>query len=254
MSFFIIEVIKINKHITKKIIKHLFSERTNLHASSLSYLTILAIIPTLIITTSLFNILTNYLPLLKHPYFHKINAILVYLNLNTASSLIINIICINLLSSGIFSLLTTFEDLYKFKFKNYIRKKLYSISISIIIVLIIVLGLSIAFTISSANFLKSIDFIIDFFIIFISLISFYKIATFQKIKHTYIGSTIAAILLTIFLHFFYYIVNNFSTLSSYYGTLTPLMLSFILIYYSCYIIYLGILINYETKKLSRIKK
>lgn len=248
MWVFFIEVIAINKHISKRIIKHLFSERTNLHASSLSYLTILALIPTLIITSTIFNILYNYLPILKHPYFHKINAILTFLNLNTTSNLFINILCINLLSSGIFSLLTTFEDLYKFKFKNYIRKKLYSLSLSIIIILVIVLSLSISFTISSNKSLKNMDFIIDFATIFLSLITFYKIATFQKLKHIYIGSTITALLLTTFLHFFYYIINNFSTLSSYYGTLTPLIILFILIYYSCYIIYLGTLINYETKK------
>lgn len=253
MSFFI-EVIAINKHITKQIFKRLFSERTNLHASSLSYLTIIALIPTLIITMSIFNIAANYLPLLEHPYFSKINLILKYLNLNTSTSIIINLICINLLSSGIFSLLTTFEDLYKFKFKNYIRKKLYSIALSLIIILIIVLGLSISFTISTNKSLKSIDFIIDFFIISLSLISFYKISTFQKIRHIYIGATLTSLLLTTFLHFFYFIINNFSSLSSYYGALTPLMISFLLIYYSCYIIYLGTLINHETKKLSRIKK
>jgi len=246
-------VIAINKNISKKLIKHLFSERTNLHASSLSYLTILALIPTLIITMSIFNILTDYLPLLQHPYFSKINNILNTLNLNTTTNLIINIICINLLSSGIFSLLTTFEDLYKFKFKNYIRKKLYSIALSIIIILIIVLGLSLSFTILSFSSLKSIDFFIDFFVILLSLMFFYKIATFQKIKHIYIGAFITSILLTVFLHFFYYIINHFSSLSSYYGMLAPLMISFLLIYYSCYIIYLGVLINYETQKLSRIK-
>ena len=246
-------MITINKHIAKQIIKHLFSERTNLHASSLSYLTILALIPTLIITMSIFNILTNYLPLLEHPYFHKINIILDHLHLNTISSLLINIICINLLSGGTFSLLSTFEDLYKFKFKNYIRKKFYSIALSIIIILIIVLGLSISFTISANKFLSNINFIIDFVVIFISLAFFYKISTFQKAKHIYMGTTISSLLLTIFLHFFYYIINNFSSLTSYYGTLTPLMLAFLLIYYSCYIIYLGTLINYEIKKLYRIK-
>ena len=246
-------MILINKYISKKIIKHLFSERTNLHASSLSYLTILALIPTLIISASIYNILTNYLPLLQHPYFHKIRSILSNLQLNTTSNLIINIICINLLSSGIFSLLTTFEDLYKFKFKNYIRKKLYSISLALAIILIIVLGLSFSVTIASNKSLKSIDFLIDFFIITSSLLLFYKLASFQKIKYIYIGAIATSLLLTIFLHFFYYIINNFSSLTSYYGTLTPLIISFLLIYYSCYIIYFGIFINYEIKKLSRIK-
>lgn len=252
MSFFI-RGDTINNQITKKIFKHLFSERTNLHASSLSYLTILALIPTLIITMSIFNILKNYLPIIEHPYFSRINSILLFLNLNQITNIVINIICINLLSSGIFSLLTTFEDLYKFKFKNYIRKKLYAIALSIIIVLTIVIGLSLSFTLSTYNLFNEVNFLIDFFVIFVSLLFFYKLATFEKIKHIYIGSIITSLLLTIFLHFFYYIINNFSALSSYYGTLAPLMVSFILIYYSCYIIYLGILINFETKKLSRIK-
>ena len=197
---------------------------------------------------SIFNIITSYTPLLEHPYFSTINKLLYFLNLNTTTNIIINIICINLLSSGIYSLLTSFEDLYKFKFQNYIRKKLYSIALSILLVLIIVISLSISFTIESQISIKNFDFIIDFFVILISLIFFYKLATFQKLKNIYIGSTLSSFLLTIFLHFFHYIINNFTKLSEYYGALTPLMIAFILIYYSCYIIYLGILINYETKK------
>lgn len=237
----------------KNIFKHLFTERTNLHAGNLAYLTILALVPTLIITMSLFNIIARYIPLLEHPYISKINLILNFLNLNQFANVLINLICINLLSSGIFSLLTTFEDLYHFKFKNYLRKKLYSIALSIIIVLIIIVSLSLSFTIEIHNFANEIDFIIDFFVIFISLILFYKLATFQKLKTIYIGSIISSLILTIFLHFFYFIINNFSNLRSYYGALTPLMISFILVYYSCYIIYLGIIINYEAKKHLRIK-
>ena len=199
---------------------------------------------------SVFNLLTNYIPLLEHPYFTKISTILNFLKLNNITSIIINIICINLLSSGVFSLLTTFEALYKISFKNYIRKKLYSIALSIIIVFIIVIGLSLSFTVSTYNFLDNADFLIDFTVILIALLCFYKLATFQKIKHLYIGSIITSLLLTTFLHFFYYIVNNFTSLSSYYGVLTPIMISFILIYYSCYIVYFGTLINFELKKAS----
>lgn len=246
-------VILINKLFAKKIFKHLFSERTNLHAGSLSYLTILALIPTLIITMSIFNLLSRYIPLLEHPYFEKINIILNFLNLKDFSSIVINILCINLLSSGIYSLLTTFEDLYRFKFENYFRKKLYSIALSFIIVFIIVVGFSISFAIETYSFLENIDFFIDFLVIFVSLLSFYKLSTFQKLKSIYIGSTITSFFLTIFLHFFYYIMNNYSKISTYYGSLTPVMIGFLLVYYSCYIIYLGIIVNYEIKKISLIK-
>lgn len=250
---FLLEVIKINTLYIKNIFKHLFSQKTSLHAGNLTYLTILSLIPTLIISISLFNIVTTYIPLLQHPYIEKISSILDFLNLNQVSSIIINLVCINLLSSGIFALLTTFENLYKFSFDNYIKKKLYSIALSIIIILTIVISLSLSFAIETQVFLHNIEFIIDFLVIFLSLTFFYKLATFQKLKDIYIGSVISAFLLTIFIHLFYHIITNFSRLSSYYGILTPLMITFLLIYYSCYIIYLGIIINYETLRFSRIK-
>ena len=102
-------------------------------------------------------------------------------------------------------------------------------------------------------FFKNIDFIIDLLVIFLSIMFFYKLATFQKFKNIYPGSIISSLFLTIFLYFFFVVINNFSNLQNYYGILTPLMISFLLIYYSCYIIYSGILINFESKKHSRIK-
>ena len=253
MWVFLFGGVIINKSLLTNIFKNLFSQRTNLHAGNLAYLTIMALVPTFIITISAFNILIKYIPLLEHPYFSKISIILEFLNLNSVSNIIINVICINLLSSGIFALLTTFEDLYKFKFKNYLRKKLYSIALAIIIIFTIIISLSISFTIEVNTFFKNIDFIIDLLTIFFSLILFYKLSTFQKLKNIYTGAIISSLFLTIFLHFFFVIINNFSNLQSYYGFLTPLMIAFLLIYYSCYIIYSGIIINFEIKKHSRIK-
>lgn len=246
-------MIIINSIYIKNIFKHLTKDKTNLHAGNLSYLTILALIPTFIITISFFNIIKRYIPLLEHPYITKINNLLNEVHLNQFSNMIINIICINLLSSGIFSLITTLESLYKFKFKNYIRKKLYSIALSIIIILIIIISLSLSFTLETQVSLSNINFIIDFIVIFLSLLTLYKLTTFQKTKKLYLGSLISSFLLTIFIHFFYKIVINFTKISSYYGTLTPIMIAFLLIYYSCYIIYLGIIINYETSKKIIIK-
>lgn len=246
-------MITINSIYLKNILKHLFKEKTALHAGNLSYLTILALLPALIISISAFNILNKYLKLLEHPYITKMNSILTILNLNQLSNIFINIICINLLSSGIYSLLTTFENLYKFKFKNYIRKKLYSIALSIIIIFLIICGLSISFTLETKTSLTSTNFIIDLTIVLASVLLLYKLCTFQKTKNIYVGAIIASFLLTVLLHFFYTTIINFTKLSTYYGLLTPLIISFLLIYYSCYILYLGIIINYETSKKLRIK-
>lgn len=237
----------------KNIFKRLFKEDISLHAGNLAYCTIIALIPSFIIVLSIFSLISNHFMVLEHPYFHKINYILNYLQLNSTSSLIINLICINLLSSGFFSLLSSFEKLYNFNFKNYIRKKLYSVFLSLLIVLIIVLSLSISFTILSNNFFNKIGFIIDYIIVFLSLLFFYKLSTFQKLKNVLIGSLISSIFLTLFIHFFLIIIENFSNIENYYGTFTPIILAFLIIYYSCYIIYLGILINHETQKYS-IKK
>ena len=244
---------KIKSNIFKSILKHLFSEEVSLHAGNLAYCTILALIPSFIIILSLFSIFSNHFMVLEHPYFHKINYILNYLELNSTSSFLIDIICINLLSSSFFSLLSYFEKLYNFKFKNYIRKKLYSIFLSLLTILIIVVGLSIFFTILNSDFLNKVSFLIDYIVILLSLIFFYKLSTFQRIKDVSIGSLISSIFLTLFIHFFFIVIDNFSNISNYYGTFTPIILSFLIIYYSCYIIHLGIIINYEIKKYS-IKK
>jgi uncharacterized BrkB/YihY/UPF0761 family membrane protein len=239
----------------KFLIKNLFSERTSTIIGNLSYLSILALAPTIIITTSLLNILSNYFHLSNIPSFIKIYSISQTLNLNQTTSLAINIICINLLSSGIFSLLSTFENLYKFKFKNYLRKKLYSLALSLILILAIISIITLTFLLAKYNFFQKVDFIITLLAIFLSILTFYKFSTFQKLKHLYSGALISAFFLTIFLNFFYYIINNFSDLSSYYGLLSPIIITILLIYYSGYIIYFGILINIEfSKKKNKIIK
>lgn len=237
----------------KKIIRHLFDEKTAMHAGNLTYLTMLALIPTFIITTSVFELFSAYLSLAKPPYFLTINNILSFLNLNYTTNIIINLICINLLSSGIFSLLSTFEKMYGFKFKNYLRKKLYSIALSILLIFTIIIGFSLSFTLTNYIFFRQIDLILDFLIIFILMTLFFKICTFQKIKNIYTGTLISSLLLSIFLKFFYLTITNFSNLTTYYGILTPIIILLLLIYYSCYIIYLGIIINHETSKIKRIK-
>lgn len=212
---------------------------------NLAYLSILALAPTIILTTSILSLVNSYINLSAQPTFRKIFSISNALNLNHTTSLFINLICINLLSSGIFSLLSIFEKIYDYKFKNYIRKKLYSVALSLILLLEIITILFTSFFITRHHFFKSISFIITLTTILISLLSFYKFATFQKIKHLYPGALISSLTLTVFFSFFYYIIENFSNINSYYGLLTPIIIAILLIYYSCYIIYFGILLNVE---------
>lgn len=246
-------MIVINFKKIKIIFKNLLSEKTSTIIGNLSYLAILALAPTIIIATSLLNLLSDYFPLSNIPSFTKIYTISNVLNLNQTTSLLINIICINLLSSGIFSLLSTFEKIYNFKFENYIRKKLYSLAISVILLLSIITIIAISFIISQNVFFKKIDFLITLLSIFVSILIFYKLSTFQKLKHLYSGALISAFSLTVFINFFYYIISNFSSIKSYYGLLAPIIIAILLIYYSCYIIYLGILFNVELSKKRRIK-
>ena len=236
----------------KIIFKNLLSEKTSITIGNLAYLAILALAPTIIIATSILNILSNYFFLNDIPSISKIYSISRTLNLNQTTSIFINIICINLLSSGIFSLLTSFEHIYKFQFKNYIRKKLYSLALSLILLLAIITIIILTFFLTKYTIFKSIDFLITLLAIFISILTFYKFSTFQKLKNLYSGALISALFLTIFLNFFYYVINNFSDMKSYYGLLAPIIIAILLIYYSCYIIYLGILLNVEFSK-KRIK-
>lgn len=242
-----------NKKITSNIIKKLFNEKTSLHAGNLTYLILISLAPTLIITLSIFNIISAYLPILEHPYLSAANSLLTALNLNLTSNIIINLLCINLLSNGLFSLLSTLESIYKFSFKNYWNKKIYSLALSVILILSFVLGFSISFTLSSFPLLKKINFLTDFLVLSISLLFFYRLSSFQKTKNIITGTLVSSLVLTIFIKFFYLTITNFSNLSSYYGLLTPIIIVLLLIYYSCHIIYLGIIINYETSRFSRIK-
>ena len=238
-------VITINYIKIRYILKKLFNEKTNSLIGNLSYLTILAIAPTIIIITSLLNILSRYLSPNIFLVFSKIYEISNTLNLNQTTNFFIIIICLNLLSNGIFSLLTNFEDIYKFKFENYVQKKLYSITLSVIFILLIICITILTFLLRKNIFFNKISFIINLSSIFLAILSFLKFSTFQKLKNLYPGALISSLFLTSFLSFFYYIINNFSNLKSYYGLLAPIIISILLIYYSCYIIYAGILINVE---------
>lgn len=242
-----------NKKLLKNILKHLVNEKVSLHAGNLAYCTIIALIPSFIIIMSLFNLFSNHLATINAPYFSKLNYILNYLNLSTTSNIIIDLICINLLSSGIFSLISTFQNLYNFNFKNYIRKKLYSYALSLIIVLIIVLDLSISFSLSNIIYLKQIIYLTNYLIVFLSLLFLYKLTTFQKLKNIYPGTIISSLIFTLFISLFTTIIDNFTNISNYYGTFTPIILLFLLIYYSCFIIYGGVIINFEIYKTQRIK-
>lgn len=237
----------------KSIFKNLLSERTSTTIGNLAYLSILALAPAIIITTSLLNILIKYFPLKAIDPISKVYTISNILNLNQTTSFFINLICINLLSSGLFSMLSIFEKMYNFKFKNYIRKKLYSIALSLTLLLTIIFVVAVSFFLSQSVYLQKLDFLIIFLSIFISILLFYKFSTFQKLKNIYGGALISSFLLSIFLEFFYYIINNFSNMKSYYGVLAPIIIAFLLIYYSCHIIYLGVLLNVEFSKSKRIK-
>ena len=243
-----------NSQAIKTIFKKLFNEETKTIIGNLSYLAILALAPTIIITTSILNILSNYFYFDTVHGFNKIYSLSRQLNLTQSTSFIINILCINFLSDGIFSLLSSLEKIYHFQFKNYIRKKLYSLAISLVLLLTIISTITISFFLTKYTFFESIDFVITLLTIFISVLIFYKFSTFQKLKHLYPGALMSSLALTIFLNFFYYIIRNFSNMRIYYGLLTPIIIAILLIFYSCYILYFGIILNvYFSKKRMVIK-
>lgn len=238
-----------NSQAIKTIFKKLFSEETKTIIGNLSYLAILALAPTIIITTSILDILANYFSFQTIHNFNKIYSLSRQLNLTQSTSFIINILCINFLSDGIFSLLSSLEKIYHFRFENYVRKKLYSLALSLILLLTIISIITLSFFLTKHTFLKDIDFIVTLITIFCSVLIFYKFSTFQKFKNLYPGALMSSLALTIFLNFFYYIIRNFSNIRIYYGLLTPITITILLIFYSCHILYFGILLNvYFSKK------
>lgn len=226
-----------------KFSKKLFNEKTNILMGNLTYLAILALAPTIILTTSFLNILFAHFPKLNTANFEKIYSLSETLNLNQTTNAIINIVCINFLSNGIMSFLTYTEKLYHFQFDSKFKKRLYSIALSFIMLLTILLVFTILLLIKKTNFFSNLNFFVTLLSLFLAILIFYKFTTFQKIKKLYPGALISAFILAIFLNFFYYITTNFSNIKIYYGLLTPIIITMLLLYYSCYIIYLGILIN-----------
>lgn len=236
----------INKAI--KITKKLFNEKTNILIGNLAYLAILSLAPTIILTTSFLNLIFHYFPNLNIANFEKIYIISKTLNLTQTTNLIINLICINFLSNGINSFLTYTEKLCNFQFDNKLKKRIYSIALSIILLLIIFILFITLIFLKKIMLFNNFNFIITLLSIFLSLLIFYKFTTFQKLKILYPGALISSFALTIFTNFFYYITAHFSNIKTYYGLLTPIIIAMLLLYYSCYIIYFGILININLKK------
>ena len=147
------------------------------------------------------------------------------------------------MSTGIFSLLSEFEIIYKFKFNSKMQKSLYSLALSVVLLLEIIGIILTSFFVSKISFFQKMEFIISMISIFIFILTFYKFTTFQRIKNLFSGAIISSLFLTAFLSFFYYVIENFSNIKTYYGLLTPIIVFLLLIYYSCFIIYLGCIIN-----------
>ena len=228
-------------------------EKTNTIIGNLTYLSILAIAPVTIISTSLLNILNDYFNLSTMQTFEKIFTLSNFLNLNKTTNIFINLICINLLSTGIFSLLSEFEILYHFKFNKKLQKSLYSLALSIVLMVEIIGIILTSFFISKIIFFQKIQFALNLTSIFIFILTFYKFSTFQKTKKLLSGAIVSSLFLTIFLSFFYYVIENFSSIKNYYGLLAPIIILLLLIYYSCFIIYLGCVINISFRKENEYK-
>lgn len=243
MWVFLLEGDIINFNKLKRIFKYLTSEKTSASTGNLAYLAVLAIAPTIILTTSFLDTLNEYFNFSNIKSFQRIFELSNFLNLNFTANIFINIICINLLSNGIFFLLSEIENIYRFEFGSNFQKRLYSLALSFILILEMIVVVLTSIFISKLVFFQNIDFIINFTTIFLFIITFYKFSTFQKIKDLLPGSLVSSLLLTIFLTFFYYIIENFSDIKTNYGLLSPVIIFLILIYYSCSIIYLGNAIN-----------
>lgn len=185
--------------------------------------------------------------------FEKIFTLSNFLNLNKTTNIFINLICINLLSTGIFSLLSEFEILYHFKFNKKLQKSLYSLALSIVLMVEIIGIILTSFFISKIIFFQKMQFALNLTSIFIFILTFYKFSTFQKTKKLLSGAIVSSLFLTIFLSFFYYVIENFSSIKNYYGLLAPIIILLLLIYYSCFIIYLGCVINISFRKENEYK-
>ena len=230
---------------TSKILYYLLSRDTNIVIGNFTFLFILAIAPTLIIISTISKYISIFFISQKNYFWSALLKLSTFLELAESTNLIINIICLTFISNGIYSFLSAMEKRAKIYFRNSIIKNAFSVILSLVFILFLCCSLVFYSVLGKYAFIDNYYIIINFLELFIFTLILQKICTQKRAVYILPGCIISALFLTILTAFFGFIINNFSNIHIYYGILAPIIALILLIYYSCFIIYVGIIINIE---------
>lgn len=222
-----------NKFILDRMLVRFKNQKTQFMISSLSYYAILALIPTLLLTTTILKFF-NINPYLKYQDF------LDSISINNFSNLIVFIITLYMISRIFFVSI-------KAKFST-LKSIVLSIIFSIIIITFLGLFLS-TYTLKTLI----ISIIMRFLLLTIFIFLIIQILSKSELKYSIIFSLITSIFSIIFISIFSLIASFFINYENYYGMLAPIFIIILIIHIFINIVIFAFICAEEFTKISKIK-
>jgi len=222
-----------NKLILNRIIKRITNKNDRLLISSLSYYSILALIPTILLTTLIlktFNI----------PIYIKYQSFFNLISINFISNFFIVIITIYMISRVFLLLLK--------KHFSTIKSLSFSIALSISMIIFLTLFFT-SYTIANSFFSNTIRFIL-IMLFFLTISLWLSTSSF---KYSLLFSIFYSIISNIFLQIFFYFATFFSNYEKVYGILSPMFIIILAIHLFIYITHIIYITSEEFTKISKIK-
>lgn len=242
----------------KKIIKTAFNPRSFWIRTSTAYFLLMALIPTfgvLSLFMDIFNIpMSILIPYLSYVFPTDASKIIeeyllnTHLNLDIIPLIFTLVFSFNILSGGIDTLSMLADEMFNFKSKPFLKRKIKSIILSLVLILglIIMLVLSMLFpTIFNIEMLFAIMFPIMWLSLFlvILLIFMYTPSERLKFKDVIYGTIFSSLMIAALLQFFGVYIKYFGRFDSFYGPLASIIILLIMFDWMAQLLYFGISIN-----------
>lgn len=222
-----------NKIIFDMFVKEFQKTKTKLLLSSLSYYAILALIPTLSLTTLILKFFEIPLYLENQEIFDSIS-------INLISNILVSIVTIYMISR-------IFLIILKDKFST-IKSYLLSFAFSILLIIFLTLFLT-SFTLTNNWISFSIKFLSVSFFLFLII----KIISKANYKYSLLFSLSFSLISNIFFYIFFIIASFFINYENYYGILAPIFLIILVIHILIFLFYTAFIGAEIFTKISNIK-
>lgn len=222
-----------NRFIFKLFFKRLTNPKTKLLHSSISYYSIISLIPTI----SFINIiLANF----NFKFYYKYSNIFTHINTNKFSNLLVSIITIYMISR-------IFLIVLKYQFAI-VKSILISLGLSLLSIAFLSTFL-LTFIIENQYLKLTIQALITFIFLFIIIYALSK----ANLKYSLLFSIGAAITSNILIYMFFIITKFFIHYENYYGLLAPIFLIILAIHLFIYLVFIFFIGAEEFTKISSIK-